>query len=306
LSVTVNNHCQHCRKSIRSSRADAKFCSPKCKQASYRRRRHRTSGERWTLEVGDCAKIPLADDSVDLVFCSPPYESQRCYGIDFDKRGEDWVEWAVECFQECLRVSRGLVCWVCEGSTKNYRYSATPFLLMADLHRAGVCLRKPAVFQRWGMAGSGGPDWLRNCWEPIVCATSKRGKLPWSDNTAMGSEPKYKHTYKRRNRTRSGELQVGDEFQIPERCNPGNVIQVAATGGTLGSKLAHENEAPFPEDLATFFIKSFCPPSGTVLDPFCGSGGTLAAALDSGRMAHGIDIRPSQVELSAKRLADVP
>jgi DNA modification methylase len=58
----------------------------------------------------------------------------------------------------------------------------------------------------------------------------------------------------------------------------------------MGSDLAHENEAPFPEALVEYFVKSFCQPGGIVLDPFCGSGSTLQAAYDFGYTAIGIDI----------------
>jgi site-specific DNA-methyltransferase (adenine-specific) len=70
----------------------------------------------------------------------------------------------------------------------------------------------------------------------------------------------------------------------------------------MGSPLAHENEAPFPEKLAEFFVKSFCPPEGIVLDPFCGSGTTLAVAKRLNRHYQGIDIRQSQVDLATRRL----
>lgn len=70
----------------------------------------------------------------------------------------------------------------------------------------------------------------------------------------------------------------------------------------MGSKMAHENEAPFPEELAEFFIRSFCPPDGIVLDPFCGSGTTLAVAKKFGRDAIGIDIRQDQCDLSERRV----
>ena len=70
----------------------------------------------------------------------------------------------------------------------------------------------------------------------------------------------------------------------------------------MGDPLAHENEAPFSEDLADAFIRSFCPPGGTVLDPFCGSGTTLAVAAKTGRKSIGFDIRESQIDLSRRRL----
>jgi len=260
----------------------------------------------------------LPENSVDLVFGSPPYEDARTYGIDFKLKGQDWVDWAKIRFMECLRVSKGLVAWVVEGKTKQFRYTAIPILFMADLHRAGVHLRKPPAFQRVGIPGSGGPDWLRNDYEFIVCATSG-GKLPWSDNTAMGHPPKWapggeiSHRTKtgiRVNRTASRNRKPDGTREIrsyvaPKISNPGNVIDCGVGGGGhLGSKLAHENEAPFPEPLAEFFVRSFCPPGGIVLDPFSGSGTTCAAAEKAKRKWIGIDIRQSQVELSNKRIAE--
>lgn len=146
-----------------------------------------------TLYRGDSLAVlrSLPDKSVDLVFTSPPYENCRSYGeLKFHIRGQEWVDWCVERFMECLRVCKGLVAWNVEGQTRKYRYSAAPLLLMADLHRRGVHLRKPPIFKRVGIPGSGGPDWLRNDYEFIVCGTSG-GKLPWSDNTAMGHPPKW-------------------------------------------------------------------------------------------------------------------
>ncbi len=70
----------------------------------------------------------------------------------------------------------------------------------------------------------------------------------------------------------------------------------------IGDYRAHENEAPFPESLVEPFIKCFCPPGGTVLDPFCGSGTSGAVAIRLGRQFTGCDVRESQVGLSQKRV----
>lgn len=255
----------------------------------------------WSFETQDCRSLPLEQDSVDLVFCSPPYEGQREYGdVAFDLSGEKWVAWAADCFIECLRVSKGLVAWVVEGSTENYRYSCTPFLLMAELHRRGYSVRKPCVYHRNGIPGTGGPDWLRNDWEPIICAT-KSGKLPWSDNTAMGKPPVVTGDRKATNRNKDGSRK-DCTYKDPDIANPGNVIHGKVGSGQLGWRDAHLNEAPFPQWLAEFFIKSFCPPGGTVLDPFSGSGTTVAAAVACGRNGIGYDIREDQVWLGETRL----
>lgn len=291
-----------------------------------------------TIYNSDCltAMRTMEDDSVDLVFTSPPYEDCRLYGdLNFKLKGDDWVDWAFERYVECLRVCRGLVAWVVEGKTRQFTYSATPFRLMVRLQDAGYKLRKPPVFHRVGIAGSGGPDWLRNDWEPIICAT-KRGKLPWSDNTAMGHPPKWGPggvmSHRRSDGARvnqwghsinSGatvvdkggvvrskgrrpshvEATAGPDYTPPKLANPGNVIKCLVGGGVMGNKLCHENEAPFPEALAEFFVRSFCPPGGTALDPFCGSGTTLAVAERFGRKSIGVDARDDQCRLTLRRLA---
>lgn len=257
------------------------------------------------LLLGDCLKHlrKLPPDSVDLVFTSPPYEAQRTYDVGFDLKGDDWVQWAVERYVECCRVSRGLVAWVVQGYTKNYAWSATPALLTAALRDHGVKLRNPAIYKRHGIPGSGGPDWLRSDYEWVIC--SAHGKLPWSDNTAMGHPPKYAPGGAMSNRTREGDRVHDPDYKPPSIANPGNVIDCgAAGGGNMGSPLAHENEAPFPEKLAEFFVRSFCPPGGTVLDPFCGSGTTLAVAKRLDRKAIGIDLRESQIDLTKRRLME--
>jgi DNA modification methylase len=101
-----------------------------------------------------------------------------------------------------------------------------------------------------------------------------------------------------------GDLVTGD-YKPPQLANPGNVIKCSVGGGRMGSDFAHENEAPFPLELAEFFVKSFCPPGGIVCDPFLGSGTTAHAAVANQRQFLGIDIRSSQVDLALKRLASL-
>lgn len=312
---------------------------------------------------GDCLEVmrSMKPQSVDLVFGSPPYEAQRTYGIGFNLKGQDWVDWMVGIVDESLRVCRGLVAFVVEGFTEDRQWSATPALLMADLHRKGVTLRKPPIYRRVGIPGSGGgrkdheaegggPDWLRNDYEFIVCCTNG-GKLPWADGTACGHPPKWapggemSHRMAdgrrvneygvRRDGVRIGarrgkdchkssmetpDYSVEDRavfrqgkddqggvgiYRPPPKANPGNVVMcVVGGGGKMGSVLAHEGEAAFPESLANFFVKSFCKPGGTVLDPFGGSGTTASVAVKTGRRFVSIDVRESQIELQRRRVAE--
>lgn len=281
---------------------------------------------------GDCLEFlrSLPDSTVDMVMCSPPYEDARTYGIDFKIKGEDWVKWAFERYVECYRVCKGLTAWVVEGKTRDFKYSCTPGMLMTDLHRAGISLRKPLAFHRVGIPGSGGPDWFRNDYEFIITAT--HGRLPWSDNTAMGHPPVCEPGGNPSHRNKNGDRinkkvtmeqrnlvgahrarrQAGQAYKPPVLANPGNVIDTsdriycgALGGNNMGSKLAHENEAPYPESLCNHLIRSFCPPGGMVLDIFGGSGTTMAAALKAGRKCISLDLRASQTDIMVKRLAEV-
>ena len=245
----------------------------------------------------------LGVQSVDLVFGSPPYDGSRTYGLPPGPVGDAWVAWMVDIYKASLLACRGLVAFVVEGKTRQFSWSATPALLMAKLHQEGICLRKPPIYKRVGIPGSGGPDWLRNDYELIVCATNG-GKLPWSDNTAMGKPPKYVPGGPPAYRVAGVDdaRVVGAVYSPPEIANPGNVIERATGGGHMGHRLAHENEAPFPESLAEFFVRSFCPPGGVVVDPFLGSGTVAAAAIKAGRKFAGCDIRQTQVDLARRRL----
>ena len=249
--------------------------------------------EEGDLYLGDCLKIlaSLPEASVDLVIASPPYENARTYGIDFALEGQDWVNWMVEVFAACLRVCKGMVAMVIgHGKQEDYKWSATPALLCADLYRKGVCLRNPKWFHRVGIPGSGGRDDLRKDVEWIVCATRERGELPWSDNTACGHAPKYGPGGEMSNRTKSGRRMnqwghslnsgatVVDEGGVvrskgrrpshkqttggqPEAiANPGDLIHAEVGGGLMGSNIAHSNEAPYPDKLPNFFIRTWCPP----------------------------------------------
>ena len=60
-----------------------------------------------------------------------------------------------------------------------------------------------------------------------------------------------------------------------------------------------------PTDLMRYLVRLVTPPNGTVLDPFCGSGSTLKAAVLEGFNCIGIDVDAEYLEI-ARRRAIVP
>lgn len=314
----------------------------------------------------DATRLPLADQSVDLVCGSPPYCDARTYddgtlpeGHVVSRNATEWVDWMLTVTREALRVCKGPVIWVAAGVTRDRNYWPACEGLMWEAFKAGIHQYRPVYWHRVGIPGSGGDQWFRADVE--YCMGFKHpGPLPWSDNTACGHVPKWAPGGEMSHRLSSGArvnqwgpvgskrgmgaknadgslkdaqrpshrvskwggtvrgkgLRMKDGSEkvynspsmfdgTPALANPGNLLKTNTGGGQLGDRLAHENEAPYPERVPEFFIRSLCPPGGTVLDPFGGSGTTAKVAQALGRKWITGDIRSSQVKLIERRLSQV-
>jgi len=62
---------------------------------------------RWAADCSDALVWlrGLPNDSVDLLFTSPPYTDSRTYGIKADRNSSSWVEW-IRILQE-VEIARG-------------------------------------------------------------------------------------------------------------------------------------------------------------------------------------------------------
>jgi DNA modification methylase len=176
-------------------------------------------------------------------------------------------------------------------------------------------------------------------------ARPERLPLKWHNQTAFGHPPKYgpggemsyrqtdgtrvnqwgRHPGGGKSRKANGDKQTGDRpshgftitrpregmhaqtqpYKPPAVANPGNVIRTNSGGNQMGHPLAHENEAPMNLAVAERFVCWYAPPDSIVLDPFAGSGTTAHAAVMHGRRFIGCDLRESQCELVARRMATV-
>ena len=63
-----------------------------------------------------------------------------------------------------------------------------------------------------------------------------------------------------------------------------------------------QHPAPFPLELAIRLIRMFSFNGDTVLDPFCGTGTTMVAALRTGRNSVGVEIDPEYCRMAARYL----
>jgi len=72
-----------------------------------------------------------------------------------------------------------------------------------------------------------------------------------------------------------------------------------------GASTKH-HPAPFPLELAIRLVRMFSFVGDTVLDPFCGTGTTMVAALRTGRNSIGVEIDPEYCRMSARYLKAEP
>lgn len=217
------------------------------------------------LAQADAAALPLADKSVSLTFCSPPYMTARTYGIGAQRGCEDWITWMLTVIAECVRVTDGLVLVNCAGVTKDWCYlPGVEGLLYRWWQQGGICWR-PAFWHRVGIPGSGGKQWFRADVEYVLAFVGKRGPIPFADNVANGHPPKWGPGGEMSNRTAGGQRINGDTHSVWGRTGHGGTMTADGTrdhrprpshrfggGGTsFGRKPNGEKIAPAGQKLIT-------------------------------------------------------
>lgn len=141
----------------------------------------------------------LADQSVDMIFGSPPYagDARTTAQGGVSRNAFEWVKWMLLVTIEAQRVCKGPTFWVCAGVTRDRCYWPTPAGLQWEWFKQrgwdpnqGHSYR-PSIYRKsCGIPGTGGDDYWRSDWEYVLCF-KRPGKLPWSDNTAAGHPPKW-------------------------------------------------------------------------------------------------------------------
>lgn len=267
---------------------------------------HFTKGVKTGLLIqGDCIEQMnlLPEKSVDLTIGSPPYaEKGQRYGENWAMPTDEWVPWMIDVTLAAVRITRNVVVWVVNGSVKDGRYLPACEGLVWELHKLGVACERPAIWHK--NAPPSRKDWFGNDWEFCLAFRPADSTRYWNWE-AIAAPPKYTAGGRFRQRDANGERRVGGEYPQNKLARPRDVIRVTVGGGHLGSKLAHDNEAPFPERIVHPFIATCVPPDGVVADPFCGSGTVPAVAEKFERRWIGMEVRESQIDLTRRRLAEV-
>lgn len=249
------------------------------------------------LRVGDACRLlkSLPDESIDLCIFSPPYDHLRTYSgqysFDYQRLGK-----------RLFRVMKpGGVCAVVigDGTVKGCK-TLTSFRFPIDwVDNAGWGLWDTLIYNRHGMY----------TWESrfridheYIHIFVKGNRPQFVDKKPLEIESNWAGCVmnSRTKRKSDGRLENALGQVNMMKCR-GTVWKLLA--GFRGNRLKHEHPATFPDQLARDIIVCFCPPNGTVLDPYVGSGTTCVQSYLFKRHSIGFDISADYVNLAWRRIA---
>jgi modification methylase len=250
--------------------------------------------------VGDARRMDsVADDSVALVVTSPPYFAGKQYEEELDREGVpgsyiEYLELLRDVFAECKRVLEPggrIAVNVANLGRKPYRSLASDVttILQDDLR---LLPRGEIVWQK-GEGASGSCAWgsFRSAGNPVLRDVTER--------VVVASKGRFGRALSPKDRRAAGlphESSIGaDDFMA---------LTLDVWEFPPESAVRVQHPAPFPVELPQRLMELYTFRGDLVLDPFCGSGSTLVAALRSGRDAVGYDLDPVYVALARARVAD--
>ncbi len=265
-------------------------------------RKRATRRRPWIDQVfcrSSSAMPQIPDGSVDLIVTSPPYAGRRG-GVDPDQ----YVDWFCPFAAECRRVMQRrahFVLVIKEGAIGGVRHQYVHDLIR-DLTSDAFDWLDEYVWSKPCPLPKKPRDSLKDGWERchVFGIKGVRDRMFFPDQVRRPLKPH--HNTVPRARTTAGGFTFGAEsFANLDGAYPSNVLHLsnAADGFRFQG-------GAYPVALAEFFIRLYTPESGhaIVLDPFCGSGSTLVAALGTGRHYCGIDNSRTAYHITMARLAE--
>ena len=274
-----------------------------------------------TLYKDDAVKIlsAMPNDSVDCIVTSPPYYGKRDYGVDgqlgLEEHPQMYINKLVEAFREAQRVLKPTgSLWVNIGDTywsgkgrshgvdakqKNRRFDrpqdksgkapwCVPKQLLLIPHRFAIAMQD----EGWIVRND-------NVWHKPAPIPD-----PIADRCALAHE--YVFHFVKQKRYYFDAEAVAIPSNGKRETKPPFSVWVVPTVSEQTISRRKKHIAAFPEQLVSLPILATCPPNSVLLDPFCGSGTALFAAISrgDGREAIGIDISEKALQ-EVKNIVDL-
>ncbi len=254
------------------------------------------------LVQGDARNVPfIKDESVHLVVTSPPYWTLKRYNENSSQLGhvsdyEAFLAELAKVWKEMYRIlvpGGRMVCVVGDVclSRKEYgRHVVVP--LHSDIsvicRKIGFDNLNPIIWHKISNASyevSNGSKFLGKPYEPNSIIKSDIEFILMQRKSGGYRQP----TEHQRKLSMISKEEYGKWFQ---------------QFWNLTGASTKKHPAPFPLELAYRLVRMFSFWGDTVVDPFCGSGTTMLAALKAGRNSVGIEIDPEYCRMTEERLRE--
>ena len=240
----------------------------------------------------------LAPGSIDCVVTSPPYAMQRksTYGGVPEADYPDWTVAWMNALKPALKDDGSVIINI-RPHIKNGQISDYVLRTRLALRDAGWCELEELIWHKKGGAPLGSTHRPRRSWESLLWF-GKHGKAY--------AAPKAAGNVTSRVGLAGGRLgpHIGSTQAVPGTVTTiGRVSDVVEMSTRLNANSdgLNDHPAPFPWQLAEWCMKLICPPGGTVLDPFAGSGSTAVAALRNGFQSVAIEREPEYARMIVDR-----
>lgn len=248
-----------------------------------------------TLVHGDCTEVieSLPNQSVDLIFTSPPY----CMGKDYDRYEsiEDFSE-SIAALQERMipkLKDGGSLCWQVGNHVSNVVLTPLDYLV----YQTSKCIPELRLRNRvvWTFEhGAHAKKRLSGRYETVLWFSKGDSYRFHLDAIRVPQKYPGKRHYKGPNRGKLSGNPLGK--------NPGDVWSIPNVKANHVEKTEHPCQ--FPVALVCRFVRALAPKDGIVLDPFAGTSTTAIAALEAGRKFHCIELERRYLEISKQRILD--
>jgi site-specific DNA-methyltransferase (adenine-specific) len=224
------------------------------------------------IHVGDAVQwlSSLPPDSVDLMFCDPPYNIKKAEWDSFESQ-EHYISWSLSWIEQAARVLKphGTV-YICGFSE-----------VLADLKHPASRFFAGCRWIVWYYMNKAnlGNDWGRSHESMLHFRKAKR----FTFNTDMVRIPYGSHTLKypvhpQAETSQYGKTSNGGRLWEPHPAGakPKDVIEIPTTCNGMHEKTPHPTQKP--EELLRKLVLASSNPGDVVADPFVGSGTTCVVA----------------------------
>jgi len=249
-----------------------------------------------TLFNDDCLKLlpTLADNSIDLVLTSPPYDNIRDYNNSSSWNFDIFKSIANE-LQRIL-INNGIIVWIVNDATINGSETGTSFKQALYFKEIGLNLHDTMIWEKETSPFQHNNRYI-NVFEYMFILSKGKPKT-----TNLIKDRKNKHggtIIHGTQRQKDGSLipHSRNGFKIKEYGNRFNVWKI-------NSEKANKTNHPavFPLQLVSDHIKTWSNENNTVLDCFMGSGTTGIACKNLNRKFIGIEIDKKYFDIAKNRI----